>query len=108
MRYQAARTAASVTVAPRAPVQGAVIWLHAGRGGTTSYPWSPNSFYPKNGGALCISARAVRPVTINNGYAMRAWYDIEDFSAMGRRLKRGMAESQAWCMDHRERIEAPA
>jgi phospholipase/carboxylesterase len=37
----------------------------------------------------------VRPVTINNGYAMRAWYDIKTLSPGGRGDPAGLAESVA-------------
>ena len=38
---------------------------------------------------------AVRPVTINGGYAMRAWYDIRDLTPAGRDDEAGFAEARA-------------
>jgi phospholipase/carboxylesterase len=35
----------------------------------------------------------VRPVTVNNGYEMRAWYDIKAFTPEGRADAAGLAES---------------
>jgi phospholipase/carboxylesterase len=35
----------------------------------------------------------VRPVTVNNGYEMRAWYDIRDFSITGREDLEGITEA---------------
>jgi phospholipase/carboxylesterase len=35
----------------------------------------------------------LRPVTVNNGFVMRAWYDITSFTPAGRADKAGTAES---------------
>ena len=37
----------------------------------------------------------VRPVTVNAGYAMRAWYDIRDLTPEGRDDEQGLADTRA-------------
>jgi phospholipase/carboxylesterase len=43
-------------------------------------------------GVVCPHA-PVRPVMVNNGYEMRAWYDIKAFTPEGRADATGLAES---------------
>jgi phospholipase/carboxylesterase len=48
----------------------------------------------------------LRPVTVNNGYVMRAWYDIKSFTPAGRADLAGTAESSRRVTDYidRERL----
>jgi phospholipase/carboxylesterase len=68
------------------PLQGAVIWLH-GLGADC------NDFVPLvpelklNSAIKFVFPNApIMPITINNGYQMRAWYDIIDFSDLHREV----------------------
>ncbi|MBL0140620.1 MAG: alpha/beta hydrolase [Betaproteobacteria bacterium] len=58
--------------------QGTVIWMHGlGADGWDFVPIVRELDLPENLSLRFIFPNApVRPVTINNGYAMRAWYDI--------------------------------
>lgn len=65
-----------VEIAPKTTAQAAVIWLHGlGADGNDFVPIVPQFTLP-------LAVRYVfphaprRPVTINGGYVMRAWYDI--------------------------------
>lgn len=57
---------------------GAVIWLHGlGADGHDFEPIVPEIVQPNERALRFVFPHApVRPVTINGGYAMRAWYDI--------------------------------
>jgi phospholipase/carboxylesterase len=61
--------------------QASIIWLHGL--GADGHDFEP--IVPELAGALALPLRfvfphaPVRPVTINNGYRMRAWYDIAGF-----------------------------
>jgi phospholipase/carboxylesterase len=61
---------------------GAVIWLHGlGADGYDFVPIVPELRLPEDCAPRFIFPHApVRPVTINNGMRMRAWYDILGFS----------------------------
>lgn len=67
------------------PPQGSVIWLHGlGADGHDFEPIVPELRLPPELSLRFIFPHApVRPVTINNGMAMRAWYDILTFDRDG-------------------------
>lgn len=49
---------------------------------STSFLWSPSSPLPDTLSVRFVFPHApVRPVTVNNGFAMRAWYDIKVLSS---------------------------
>ncbi|MEN9946852.1 MAG: hypothetical protein RLZZ293_1238, partial [Pseudomonadota bacterium] len=81
---------------PQQLVQGAVIWLH---GLGADY----NDFVPivaelnLDVALKFIFPNApIIPVTINNGYQMRAWYDILDFNNLQRKVDQaGIVQSIA-------------
>jgi phospholipase/carboxylesterase len=66
---------------PGEPPRAAVIWLHGL--GADGYDFEP--LVPQVQPQLTVPTRFIfphapqRPVTINNGYVMRAWYDIAAF-----------------------------
>jgi len=80
--------------------QAAVIWLHGlGADGYDFVPLVPQLRLPPAARVRFVFPHAeVRPVTINAGYAMRAWYDIRELSPEGRDDEAGLAAA-------RERIE---
>lgn len=78
----------------------AVIWLHGlGADGYDFVPLVPKLRLPASARVRFVFPHAeVRPVTINAGYAMRAWYDIRELTPEGRDDEPGLAAT-------RERIE---
>ena len=66
--------------------QAAVVWLHGlGDSGHGFAPIVPELRLPAGHGIRCLFPHAPEmPVTINNGYVMRAWYDIKtlDFNSV--------------------------
>lgn len=77
-----------------APV-GSVIWLHGlGADGHDFEPIVPELRLPADLPLRFVFPHApVRPVTINGGMAMRAWYDIVSLDAEGRADAGGVRES---------------
>jgi len=78
----------------------AVIWLHGlGADGYDFVPMIPQLDLPASARVRFVFPHAeVRPVTINAGYSMRAWYDIRELSPAGRDDEAGLAGA-------RDRIE---
>lgn len=78
----------------------AVIWMHGlGADGYDFVPMVPELALPASARVRFIFPHAeVRPVTINAGYAMRAWYDIRELTPAGRDDEDGLAMT-------RDRIE---
>jgi phospholipase/carboxylesterase len=74
-----------------------VIWMHGlGADGYDFVPLIPELHLPGNAPVRFVFPHAeVRPVTINGGYAMRAWYDIRDLSPEGRDDEEGFAGARA-------------
>lgn len=68
----------TVTINPKSQHRASVIWLHGlGADGNDFVPIVPELGLPETLGVRFIFPHApVRPVTLNNGMAMRAWYDI--------------------------------
>jgi phospholipase/carboxylesterase len=69
---------ASEIVETSATINKTVIWLHGlGADGHDFVPLIPELQLPKEIGIRFIFPHApIRPVTLNNGYEMRAWYDL--------------------------------
>ncbi len=75
-----------------------IIWLHGlGADGHDFEPFVEELKLPPGLSARFVFPHApVRPITINNGFAMRAWYDILDFSDLHRTVdEAGILESAA-------------
>jgi phospholipase/carboxylesterase len=83
MRYRQDETAEAVTLTPATAPQATVIWMHGlGADGFDFVPLVPELSLPDSLAIRFVFPHApVRPVTINNGYAMRAWYDIKVLSS---------------------------
>ncbi len=95
MKYRLQQTEHEITLEPEAPAQAAVLWLHGlGADGGDFVP-----VVEELGLADTLPVRFVfphaplRPVTVNAGYVMRAWYDIKAFTPEGRADAAGLAES---------------
>ncbi len=76
---------------------GSVIWLHGlGADGHDFEPIVPELRLPDTMSLRFVFPHApVRPVTINGGMAMRAWYDIYSLDADGRSDETGIRASSA-------------
>lgn len=76
---------------------GSVIWLHGlGADGHDFEPIVPELRLPRDLPLRFVFPHApVRPVTINGGMAMRAWYDILSLDGAGRADAKGVRESTA-------------
>ncbi|MGB5626675.1 MAG: hypothetical protein WBM61_13135 [Woeseiaceae bacterium] len=76
---------------------GSVIWLHGlGADGRDFEPIVPELRLPADLPLRFVFPHApVRPVTINGGMAMRAWYDILSLDTQGRADAKGVHESTA-------------
>lgn len=74
-----------------------IIWLHGlGADGHDFAPIVPELVSPEWPAIRFVFPHApVRPVTINNGMAMRAWYDIYGFDLLSRQDETGTRESIA-------------
>jgi phospholipase/carboxylesterase len=88
-------SADAVVLAPAAPATASVIWLHGlGADGHDFVSIVPELRLPPSPAVRFVFPHApVRPVTINNGMRMRAWYDIKDLSAKGAADEGGIRES---------------
>jgi len=84
-----------------APAAGAadaaVIWMHGlGADGYDFVPLVPELDLPATARVRFVFPHAdVRPVTVNAGYAMRAWYDIRELTPEGRDDESGLAATRA-------------
>lgn len=78
MPYSTHETAEKVILNPASPPDAAVIWLHGlGADGFDFVPIVNELNLPPSLAVRFIFPHARhRPVTINNGFVMRAWYDI--------------------------------
>jgi len=88
----------AVIVAPaRGPVDAAVVWLHGlGADGHDFVPLVPQLGLPSSARVRFVFPHAEpRPVTINAGFTMRAWYDIRSLTPEGRDDEAGLAETHA-------------
>ena len=97
MTHEMLETEEAVTLDPPGAARASVIWLHGlGADGYDFVPIVPELRLPA---ALAIRFvfphAAVRPVTVNGGYRMRAWYDITALTPAGRDDAAGLDESVA-------------
>jgi phospholipase/carboxylesterase len=90
-------TADAVVLAPASAASASVIWLHGlGADGNDFVPIVPELRLPATLALRFVFPHApVRPVTINNGMRMRAWYDIKELSASGAADAAGIHDSAA-------------
>jgi phospholipase/carboxylesterase len=85
----------TVEQSTRPRVAWSVVWLHGlGADGHDFAPIVPELVRPDWPGIRFVFPHApVRPVTINGGVPMRAWYDIKSLSADDRADEEGVRES---------------
>lgn len=86
-----------VEVDPPRPHDAVVIWLHGlGDSGNGFAPIVPTLNLPADTAIRFVFPHApVRPVTINNGMPMRAWYDIQSLDFNNRADVSGVMSSTA-------------
>jgi phospholipase/carboxylesterase len=77
------------------PADAAILWLHGlGADGHDFVPLVPElRLAPSARIRFVFPHASVRPVTVNNGYSMRAWYDIVSLTPQGRDDEAGIRES---------------
>ncbi len=87
----------AVVLAPAAPAAASVIWLHGlGADGHDFVPIVPELRLPAAPAVRFVFPHApVRPVTLNMGMRMRAWYDIRTLTAEGRADEAGLRDAVA-------------
>jgi phospholipase/carboxylesterase len=97
MQFNVVEREHEVVLEPAAgEARAAVIWMHGlGADGYDFVPLVPELNLPASARVRFVFPHArVRPVTINGGYAMRAWYDIRDLTPEGRDDEEGFAEAR--------------
>ena len=97
MSHRIQESADAVVLAPATPASASVIWLHGlGADGHDFVPIVPELKLPSVPGIRFVFPHArVRPVTLNMGMRMRAWYDIKTLTAEGRADEPGLRDSVA-------------
>jgi phospholipase/carboxylesterase len=86
-----------VELEPKGNANASIIWLHGlGADGNDFVPIASELNLPEHIGARFVFPHApVRPVTLNGGMKMRAWYDILGLDRNAREDAQGIRESQA-------------
>ena len=94
-----------VVLEPAGTATAAVIWMHGlGADGHDFVPLVPELRLPPTAAVRFVFPHApVRPVTINNGYPMRAWYDIKQLTLSGREDEATIREAQSLIEGYIER-----
>lgn len=97
MPYTPQETAEAVVLQPSQPAAASVIWLHGlGADGYDFVSIIPELQLPDALPVRFIFPHAPhRPVTLNNGYVMRAWYDIKALALQAEEDEAGVRDSQA-------------
>jgi phospholipase/carboxylesterase len=97
MPYTTHESNEAVILEPKNPASSTVVWLHGlGADGYDFVPLVEELRLP-----AALKTRFVfpharqRPVTINNGFVMRAWYDIRGFNLTSGEDEAGIRESDA-------------
>ncbi len=86
----------TVEINPKGPVTAVVIWLHGlGADGHDFEPIVHELDLPPDHGVRFVFPHAPhRPITINGGFVMRAWYDIASPALDGTVDEKGILESE--------------
>jgi phospholipase/carboxylesterase len=105
MAYTTHESAESVVLNPAAAPDAAVIWLHGlGADGFDFVPIVAELLLPASLRVRFVFPHArTRPITINNGFVMRAWYDITSLGgARSTEDEAGIRESEGVVRDYIE------
>jgi phospholipase/carboxylesterase len=97
LKYTRQETESEVTLVPQAPARASVVLLHGlGADGWDFVPIVNELGLPDSVPVRFVFPHApVRPVTVNGGLEMRAWYDIRAFTPEGRADAAGLAEASS-------------
>lgn len=97
MGYAIRETDEAAILEPGGAPRASVVFLHGlGADGHDFVPVVPElGLAPGLGVRFVFPHAPVRPVTLNGGYPMRAWYDIKSLSIGGRTDEDGIRESTA-------------
>lgn len=97
MSYQLRESPEGVELIPARAATACVIWMHGlGASGHDFVPIVPHLGLPRNSTVRFVFPHApVRAVTLNQGFRMRAWYDIRELSAGSSEDEAGILESAA-------------
>ena len=102
MTYAVNETEAAVTLEPPGTANAAVIWLHGL--GADGYDFVPIVDELKLSPSLPVRFifphAQPRPITLNNGFEMRAWYDIKGLDRAATEDAAGIRESQRLVDDY--------
>ena len=96
MQYTAHETPEAVVLQPSQSATASVIWLHGlGADGYDFVSIVPELQLPDGLAARFIFPHAPhRPVPLNNGYVMRAWYDIKALALQAEEDEAGIRDSE--------------
>ncbi len=96
MNYTRHDTSTTVTLQPTGVADASIIWLHGlGADGNDFVPIVPELRLPEAFKVRFIFPHAShRPITWNNGYVMRAWYDIKALALKAEEDVTGIHESE--------------
>jgi len=105
MPYTTHESAEAVVLTPSSPATATVIWLHGlGADGFDFVPIVNELRLPATLPVRFIFPHAApRPVTINNGFVMRAWYDILGFGPGRAEDETGIRQSETVVRGYIER-----
>lgn len=105
MRYRQHVTEDAVTLEPPSPATSSIVLLHGlGADGWDFAPIVDELELPPGLAPRFVFPHApLRPVTVNAGYVMRAWYDIREFTPEGRADAAGLAESSTRASQYLDR-----
>jgi phospholipase/carboxylesterase len=108
MPYTTQESEQSVVLEPASTADAAVIWLHGlGADGYDFVPIVDELRLPPSMAVRFIFPHArPRPVTINNGFVMRAWYDITGLGPDRKEDGEGIRESAGVVNDYIEQQNA--
>jgi phospholipase/carboxylesterase len=108
MTHEQNETDEDVVLEPANTARATVIWMHGlGADGYDFVPLVPELRLPAALAVRFIFPHApVRPVTINNGYPMRAWYDIKALALSGPEDRATIHEAQQQINGYIERERA--
>ena len=97
MKYETHQYRDAIVMTPATPPNASIIWMHGlGADGTDFVSLVPELHLPDTVAPRFIFPNApVRPVTVNNGMPMRAWYDIYSLGVRDREDAAGIRESAA-------------
>lgn len=95
MPYTTRESDAAVILEPQIPATASVVWLHGlGADGYDFVPIVEELALPHPLPTRFVFPHAAhRPVTINNGFVMRAWYDIRGFGATSAEDEAGIRQA---------------